>query len=80
MIKAVLGLGVILAIKEGLRVPLEFLCLGEVYIARAVRYFLIVVFAGALWPMSFRYFARLRIGALDRFGARAATFFSRKNA
>lgn len=79
IIKAVLGFGVILAIKEGLRVPLEFLCLGEVYIARAVRYFLIVLFAGALWPMSFRYFARLRIGALDRLGDRVASLFSKKS-
>ncbi len=80
IIKAVLGFGIILAIKEGLRAPLEFISGGEIYIARAVRYFLIVAFAGALWPMTFKHFGRLRIGALDRFGARVASLFSKKSA
>lgn len=58
VLKVVLGLLAVLAVKEGLRAPLESLT-GEVLIARAVRYFLIVLTAGILWPLSFRLFGRL---------------------
>jgi len=58
ILKVGLGLGLVLAVKEGLRSPLETL-LGAPYPARALRYFLIVVTAGSLWPMSFRWFYRL---------------------
>lgn len=58
ILKAVLGLGVVLAVKEGLRGPLEAL-FGNPYPARAVRYFLIVVVAGLAWPMTFRFFSKL---------------------
>ena len=58
ILKAVLGLGVVLAVKEGLRTPLELVC-GSPLTARAVRYFLIVVTAGLLWPMTFRWFGKL---------------------
>ena len=58
LLKIVLGLGVVLLVKEGLRTPLEWL-LGDPLPARAVRYFLIVVVAGFLWPMSFRWFSKL---------------------
>ena len=51
IIKTVVGLLLVLAVKEGLRAPLELVL--PVYPARAVRYFLIVVTAGVLWPMSF---------------------------
>ncbi len=54
ILKAVLGLLVVLAIKSGLSVPLAAL-FGE-FPGRLVRYFLIVVVAGCLWPMTFRYF------------------------
>ena len=57
ILKAVLGLGLVLLVKEGLRAPLELL-LPE-YPARAVRYFLIVVTAGILWPMTFPWFWRM---------------------
>lgn len=58
ILKAVLGLGLVLAVKEGLRAPLEAL-LGDPLPARAVRYFLIVFTAGLIWPMSFRFFSEL---------------------
>lgn len=58
ILKAVLGLLVVLAVKEGLRSPLEAL-VGHVLTARLVRYFLIVVAAGVLWPLSFRFFSKL---------------------
>ncbi len=57
--KVLLGVGAVLAVKEGLRAPLEALL--PVYPARAVRYFLIVMTAGVLWPMSFRWLSRLGV-------------------
>lgn len=57
IIKAIVGLLLVLAVKEGLRSPLELIL--PVYSARAVRYFLIVVMAGAVWPMSFRKLSQL---------------------
>ena len=58
VLKAVLGLVMVLAVKEGLRTPLELL-FGNPLTARMVRYFLIVAVAGVIWPMSFRFFSRL---------------------
>lgn len=57
ILKTVLGLAVVLLVKEGLRSPLEAVL--SVYPARAVRYFLIVITAGFLWPMTFRWFQKL---------------------
>ena len=58
ILKVVLGLLLVLAVKEGLRTPLEILFNGHLA-ARAVRYFLIVLAAGLAWPMTFRFFAKL---------------------
>lgn len=57
IIKAVAGLLVVLAVKEGLRSPLELIL--PVYPARAVRYCLLVIVAGAVWPVTFSRFAKL---------------------
>jgi undecaprenyl-diphosphatase len=65
VIKIVGGLLVVLLIKSGLSSPLVSL-FGNEYVARAVRYFLIVMFAGVVWPISFKYIARLKIPAFDR--------------
>ena len=59
ILKTVLGLCLVLLVKEGLRAPLEAIL--PVYPARAVRYFLIVVAAGYLWPMTFRWFGKLGV-------------------
>lgn len=59
IIKIVVGLLLVLAVKEGLRAPLELIL--PVYPARAVRYFLIVLTAGALWPMSFKHLSKLGV-------------------
>lgn len=59
ILKTVLGLALVLLVKEGLRAPLEAVL--SVYPARAVRYFLIVVTAGCLWPLSFRWFSKLGV-------------------
>lgn len=58
ILKVVLGLAVVLLVKEGLRSPLDALLAGHMA-ARAVRYFCIVLVAGLLWPMTFCWFSRL---------------------
>jgi hypothetical protein len=57
ILKVVCGLALVLLLKEGLRSPLSAL-LGE-YPGRALRYFLMVLAAGILWPMTFRWFSSL---------------------
>ena len=59
VIKIVAGLLLVLAVKEGLRAPLELML--PVYPARAVRYFLVVLTAGILWPMSFKYLSKIGV-------------------
>lgn len=57
ILKAVLGLAVVLAVKEGMRPVLEAFL--PAMPARAVRYCLIVLVAGILWPMTFKWFSKL---------------------
>ncbi len=64
IIKVAVGLAVVLGIKSGLSAPLVAL-FGNEFVARGVRYFLIVAFAGILWPMTFGFFSRMRIPAFD---------------
>ena len=58
IIKAVIGIGLVLAAKELLKYPLNAI-LDENTWARLVRYFLMVIVGGVLWPMTFKYFAKL---------------------
>ena len=58
ILKVVLGLGLVLLVKEGMKSPLEALFAGHMA-SRAVRYCLIVLVAGLVWPLSFRWFAKL---------------------
>ncbi len=58
ILKVVLGLVVVLAVKEGLRAPLDAIFAGHM-VSRAVRYFLIVAVAGGAWPLIFRRFAKM---------------------
>lgn len=58
ILKAVLGLAVVLAVKEGTKGILNAF-LGDEMIARAVRYCLVVLTAGILWPLTFKWFAKL---------------------
>ena len=51
------GLAVVLAVKGGLKAPLA--AIMPELAARSVRYFLVVVTAGLLWPLTFRWFAGL---------------------
>lgn len=57
IIKVAAGLAIALAVKEGLRAPVEGL-LGP-SAGRAVRYFLLVAVAGCLWPLTFKWFSKL---------------------
>ena len=58
LIKVVGGLALVILAKEGLKTPLNTLFSGHL-IARTVRYFLMVVVGGVLWPMTFKWFSRL---------------------
>lgn len=58
IIKAVGGIALVLAAKELLRFPLNAILDGDTW-ARLIRYFLIVIVGGILWPMTFRFFSRL---------------------
>ena len=53
VIKVVVGMALLLAIKSGLKAPLLAL-LGHEGLAGGVRYFLLVLVAGAVWPLVFR--------------------------
>ncbi len=58
VLKVAGGLAIVLAVKEGLRVPLEAIIPHQLT-ARMIRYFLMVVIGGAVWPMTFRRFSSL---------------------
>lgn len=60
LLKLIPGFLIILAIKSGAKAPLYTLTGGD-YLADGIRYFLITVFAGCLWPMTFKW-----IGLLDK--------------
>ena len=59
LVKVLAGLLLVLAVKEGLRAPLELIL--PVYPARAVRYFLIVLTAGIFWPMTFKRLSKIGV-------------------
>jgi len=58
LLKILIGLGLVLAVKSGLKEPLNAL-FGE-SVGRGVRYFLIVVVAGIIWPLSFKWFSKFQ--------------------
>ncbi len=58
ILKAVGGLALVLAAKELLRFPLDAILPADSW-ARMLRYFLIVIVGGLLWPMTFRFFSKL---------------------
>lgn len=77
VIKLTVGLLIALGIKLGLSTPLT-LFFGNEYVARTVRYFLIVCFAGILWPLTFGWFSRLDVPALNRLGEKVKSVFTSK--
>ncbi len=57
LIKIVVGLGIVVGIKAGLKAPLIAL-IGNAGVANAVRYGLMVIFAGAVWPLTFKFWSK----------------------
>ncbi len=58
VLKLVVGFALLIAILEGSK-PLWELIFGDLPIAHALRYFLTVLFAGTVWPLTFKWFAKL---------------------
>ncbi len=56
ILKVAIGFGLVLAVKVGLKAPLNALLGGAA--GRTVRYLLMVLVAGTLWPMTFRWFSK----------------------
>ena len=61
ILKVTLGLILVVAIRVGLKAPLQMIM--PEFPAVAVRYFLIVFFAAAVWPLTFPWFAKLGTAA-----------------
>lgn len=57
LLKILGGLALVLAVKAGMKIPLAVML--PPLPARAVRYFLVVVTAGLVWPLTFRWFSKL---------------------
>ena len=57
ILKCVLGLALVMAIRAGLKQPLYAL-MGESGLTDGLRYFVTVLFAAAVWPLTFRFFSR----------------------
>lgn len=58
IIKAVGGIILVLCVKEGLRTPFELIFVNE-FVARGARYFMVVIAAGVIWPLTFKWFSKL---------------------
>ncbi len=58
VLKAALGLALALAVKEGLKDPLDAIFGGHMT-ARSIRYFLLVLAVGIAWPLTFPRFSKL---------------------
>ncbi|MBO5312864.1 MAG: phosphatase PAP2 family protein [Clostridia bacterium] len=58
LLKVIIGLALVLGLKELLKLPLEAILPADT-IARAVRYFIIVVFSVIIYPLTFKHFKRL---------------------
>ena len=57
ILKLAIGVGLVLAVRVGLKAPLNNLF--GVNLGAGVRYFLIVVVAGILWPLTFQFWSKL---------------------
>ena len=57
IIKLAVGFGLLLVVMEGSK-PLFNLIFKGNYIAYAIRYFLTVLFAGAVWPLTFKFWGK----------------------
>lgn len=59
ILKVALGLVCVLAIKEGLKYGFNAAFGEGAYFCHALRYFAIVMFAGAVWPLTFPFFRKI---------------------
>ena len=57
IMKVCIGFALVLIVKSGFKTPLE--AVFGALIGRGVRYFLIVIVAGVVWPLTFKWFAKL---------------------
>lgn len=67
VIKCVVGLGLLVGLKELLKLPLEAL-FPALTVARAIRYGLLVIFAVVIYPSTFKYFKMLEEQVVARTG------------
>lgn len=58
ILKAIGGIALVLCVKEGLRTPLELIFANHL-VARAIRYFFVVLAGGVIWPLTFPWFSKL---------------------
>ena len=58
IVKLALGFGILLAIKAGAKAPLQALFTND-FLADGIRYFLMVAFAGCIWPLTFPLWAKI---------------------
>lgn len=61
IVKVALGLALVVGVRLLTKDPLLQLCGGH-SIAGSIRYFLMILLGGAVWPLTFRFFARLGKG------------------
>lgn len=59
LLKLIPGLAIVVLIKSLLKSPLAAL-LGTNPVQHTIRYFIIVIFAGLVWPLTFKYFNRIK--------------------
>ena len=64
IVKAVVGISLVIAVKEGLRAPLEMVFVNPL-LARCVRYFFMVIVGGILWPLTFKWFSKIGKGDIN---------------
>ena len=57
ILKLAIGVGLVLAVRMGLKAPLN--AIFGVNLGAGVRYFLIVIVAGILWPLTFQFWSKL---------------------
>lgn len=59
ILKVVLGLAVIVALKEGLKPIITYIFGNNLLMQNSLRYFITVVFAGAVWPLTFKRLSKI---------------------
>ena len=58
IIKAIIGLALVILVKEALRAPIDAIFGANLW-SRGIRYFLMVIVGGAVWPLTFNWFSKL---------------------